>query len=63
MTEQEQRDSYAIYSLLLKQYDTGESGPPLGIPQDTVIFQPHGASDPYPAWPVPTPDQRRTYEP
>src|SRR5437870_4788595 len=62
LTEQEERDSYAIYSMLLRQDELRKYSPILGIRQETLIFQQGAAGDPYPVWPEPAPNQRGTYK-
>ena len=61
LTEQETRDAYAIYSMLLKQLASRRYHQIVGIGQETV--KPGSAGEPSPLWPEPAPDQRKTYEP
>lgn len=64
LTEQEEHDSYAIYSMLLKQDALGVHSAVLGIQQETVIFRHVAGVDELPCdWPKPSREQRKTYHP
>jgi hypothetical protein len=64
LTEQEEHDSYAIYSMLLKQGALGVHSAVLGIQQERKIFRPVAGVDELPCdWPKPSPEQRKTYQP
>lgn len=59
LSEQEERDSYEIYSMLLRQDAVRVRSPILGIRCETSISRP---GDGEPLWPEPIPEQRKTYQ-
>lgn len=63
LTPQEERDSYAIYSMLLSQDPERTVSQVLGIQNETRLRQLLGADEPRPQLPVAAPAQRATYQP
>jgi hypothetical protein len=59
LTPEEEHDSYAIYSMLLKQIAPRAVHRPLGISQETV--KPGSGGEPHPLWPDCTETQRGIY--